>query len=95
MEMAVGKVTLSSIGKLQGWCWDSALTGFGVRKQTNGTFYYVRYRMNGKQTVRSIGRHGHLTPETARQRARQLLGTVALGTDPFAKPLDSEALVLT
>jgi integrase len=35
--------------------------------------------------VRSIGRHGPLTPDTARARAKQLLGTVAGGTDPFAQ----------
>jgi integrase len=85
MEMAVGKVTISSIAKLNGWLWDTHVTGFGARRQTNGTFYYVRYRHNGTQTVKSIGRHGPLTPDTARARAKQLLGTVAGGTDPFAQ----------
>jgi integrase len=88
--MAVGKVTISSIAKLDGWLWDTHVTGFGARRQTNGTFYYVRYRHNGSQTVRSIGRHGPLTPDTARARAKQLLGTVAGGTDPFAQTLSGE-----
>jgi hypothetical protein len=88
--MAVGKVTISSIAKLDGWLWDTHVTGFGARRQTNGTFYYVRYRHNGQQTVRSIGRHGPLTPDTARARAKQLLGTVAGGTDPFAQSLVGE-----
>ena len=89
--MATGKVTISSINKLQGWLWDTQCVGFGARRQTGGLFYYVRYRHNGKQTVHSIGRHGSAwTPETARARARQLLGTVALGTDPFAQPLSAE-----
>ena len=92
--MATGKVTISSINKLQGWLWDTTCVGFGARRQTNGLFYYVRYRHNGTQTVRSIGRHGSAwTPETARVRARQLLGTVALGTDPFAQPLSAEGFV--
>ena len=56
--MTTGKVTISSIAKLDGWLWDTHVTGFGARKQTNGTFYYVRYRHNGTQTVKSIGRHG-------------------------------------
>src|SRR5262249_41036828 len=64
--------------------------GFGARRQTNGVFYYVRYRHNGQQTVKSIGRHGPLTPDTARARAKQLLGTVAGGTDPFARALAGE-----
>ena len=91
--MSVGKITLSSISKLDGWLWDQSCVGFGARRQTDdrGTFYYVRYRFQGKQMVRSIGRHGHLTPETARARAKQLLGTVALGTDPFAQSLSAEA----
>jgi len=89
--MATGKVTIASINKMQGWLWDTQCVGFGARRQTNGLFYYVRYRHNGKQTVHSIGRHGSAwTPETARQRARQLLGTVALGTDPFAQTLSAE-----
>ncbi|HYP10822.1 MAG TPA: Arm DNA-binding domain-containing protein, partial [Xanthobacteraceae bacterium] len=85
--MAVGKVTISSIAKLQGYLWDTFVTGFGARKQTNGTFYYIRYRHNGAQTVRSIGRHGPLTPDTARAKAKQLLGVVAGGIDPFAQAL--------
>jgi len=89
--MATGKVTISSINKLQGWLWDTTCVGFGARRQTNDIFYYVRYRHDGKQTVHSIGRHGSAwTPETARARARQLLGTVALGSDPFAQPLSAE-----
>jgi integrase len=88
--MAVGKVTISSIAKLQGWLWDTHVTGFGARRQTNGTFYYVRYRHNGQQTVHSIGRHGPLTSDTARIKARQLLGLVAGGTDPFAQTLAGE-----
>jgi integrase len=90
MEMATGKVTISSISKLDGWLWDTHVTGFGARKQTNGTFYYVRYRHNGTQTVKSIGRHGPLTPDTARAKAKQLLGTVAGGIDPFAQALSGE-----
>jgi len=89
-ELSVGKVTISSINKLQGWLWDTHVTGFGARRQTNGTFYYVRYRHDGQQTVRSIGRHGPWTPDTARARAKQLLGTVAGGIDPFAQALSGE-----
>jgi integrase len=89
--MAVGKVTISSIAKLQGWLWDTAVNGFGARRQTNGCFYYVRYRHNGVQSVHSIGRHGALTPDTARAKAKQLLGAVAGGNDPFAQALGEES----
>jgi integrase len=93
--MAVGKVTISSLAKLQGWLWDTHVTGFGARRQTNGVFYYVRYRHNGQQTVHSIGRHGPLTPGTARARAKQLLGAVAGGIDPFAQALAGEGFSTT
>ena len=90
--MATGKVTISSIAKLNGWLWDQTCVGFGARRQTNkGVHYYVRYRHNGTQTVRSIGRHGSpWTPDTARARARELLGVVAGGNDPFAQSLTDE-----
>src|SRR5215467_13618936 len=83
--MAQGKITISAINKLNGWLWDIAVIGFGARRQTNLVHYYVRYRVNGTQVVRSIGRHGALTPDTARAKAKQILGTVAGGVDPFAQ----------
>jgi integrase len=89
-RMAVGKVTISALAKLDGWLWDTHVTGFGARRQTNGVFYYVRYRHAGQQTVRSIGRHGPWTPDTARAKALQLLGEVAGGSDPFAQELAGE-----
>jgi integrase len=89
--MATGKVTIGSLAKLEGWLWDTQCVGFGARRQRDGVFYYLRYRHNGAQVMRSIGRHGSpWTPDTARNRARELLGTVAGGADPFAQPLASE-----
>ena len=88
--MAQGKITISSVNKLQGWLWDVAVIGFGARRQTNLVHYYIRYRHNGQQVVRSIGRHGAFTPDTARAKAKQLLGVVAGGTDPFAQALSGE-----
>jgi integrase len=65
--------------------------GFGARRQTNGVFYYLRYRHNGSQIMKSIGRHGSpWTPDAARNEALRLLGTLAGGDDPFAKPLAAD-----
>jgi integrase len=90
--MATGKITITSLRDLQGWLWDTTCVGFGARRQTNGLFYYVRYRHNGQQTVKSIGRHGApWTPDTARARAREFLGVVASGADPFAAALVGDA----
>jgi integrase len=90
--MAVGKITISSVGKLNGWLWDSTVIGFGARKQTRHVHYYVRYRHGGGQVIKSIGRHGApWTPDTARNKARELLGVVATGVDPYAQALSGES----
>src|SRR6516165_915326 len=90
--MAQGKVTITAITKLNGWLWDTTCVGFGARRQTNGLFYYVRYRHGGQQTLRSIGRHGApWTPDTARAKARELLGVVAGGNDPFGLTVVGDA----
>ena len=88
--MAVGKVTNASIAKLDGWMWDHKLVGFGARKQIKGVHFYVRYRLDGTQIVKSIGRLGPWTCDTARTEAKRLLGIVASGVDPFAQSISSE-----
>ena len=87
----IGKITLAKLNGLEGWLWDEKVCGFGVRKQRRGTFYYVRVRHQGRQIMRSIGRHGSpWTVETARAKALELLGTLASGSDPFAETLAGE-----
>jgi integrase len=89
--MAVGKVTVSSLAKLDGWLWDRSCQGFGARRQRNSVFFYVRYRLNGSQVVKSIGRNGSAwTCDTARSEAKRILGIVASGVDPFAQSLSGE-----
>jgi integrase len=89
--MASGTITVSKLNSLQGWLWDDRVIGLGVRKQVKGCFYYLRVRHNGSQMMRSIGRHGSpWTPDTARNEARRLLGTLATGTNPFAETLSAE-----
>ena len=86
--MATGKITIASLRDLQGWLWDDRVIGFGARRQAKGVFYYLRYRHNGSQIMKSIGRHGSpWTPDTARNEALRLLGTLVGGGDPFAKPV--------
>src|SRR5882724_1645287 len=82
--MAKGNITKTAVDRLvEGWIWDTGVNGFGVRRQTNGAFYYLRYRVAGRQRMQSIGRHGSpWTPDTARREALRLLGLVATGTDP-------------
>jgi integrase len=64
--------------------WDSQLKGFGLRVAQTGTkTYFVRYRVRGaRRRLVVLGRHGILTPDEARNRARVILGVVAAGQDP-------------
>jgi integrase len=65
--------------------WDSAVAGFGARRQQSQAISYVLiYRTrDGRQRWHTIGRHGApWTPDTAREEAKRLLGEVVKGIDP-------------
>jgi len=87
--MAVAKITNREVDRLAPGqvVWDTEVKGFGIRRQTtDAVFYLLRYRLNGKQSFYSIGRHGSpYTPEIARKEAKRLQGQVASGIDPFAE----------
>lgn len=71
--------------------WDTELKGFGLRVTPKSVkTYFIAYRANGggrnaPQKEFTIGRHGVLTPDQARDRARELLAGVRLGEDPQDK----------
>jgi integrase len=92
--MAVSKITIRTVEGLKpdSRVYDTVVQGFGVRRQKDGAYYYLRFRRNGVQYMRSIGRHGSpWTPDTARSEAQKLLGIAVGGDDPFAKPLATES----
>ncbi len=90
--MAVAKITKTEVDRLGPGevVWDTVVKGFGIRRHTTeDRFYLLRYRFNGRQTFKKIGRHGSigrnglsLTPDTARKEAKRLLGLVASDTNP-------------
>jgi integrase len=67
--------------------WDTAVPGFGARRQTGAVTYVLKYRTDGgRQRWHTIGRHGApWTPDAARKEARRLLAGVAQGADPAAE----------
>lgn len=67
--------------------WDSEMRGVGVRMMPTGVASYVlKYRnREGRQRKLALGRVGALTPEEARNLARQRLAEVAQGADPSAE----------
>jgi integrase len=71
---------------IDGYLWDDELSGFGLKITPAGAkTYLIQYRLGGRKgrTRRvTIGRHGVLTADQARIRAKILLGEVATGRDP-------------
>jgi integrase len=70
--------------------WDGgtgSVAGFCARRQKGpAVTYYVKYRTaNGRQRWQVIGRHGVLTPDEARDKAKAILGDVVDGVDPAAE----------
>ena len=68
--------------------WDTKVAGFGARRQkSEAVSFFLFYRTGeGRQRWQTIGRWGApWTPETARDKARELLGEVVKGSDPAAE----------
>lgn len=82
----IGMKTIEALGP-NSTVWDTAVTGFGARRQSGpGVAYVVSYRTaEGRARMQTIGRHGApWVPDTAREEARRILGDVARGKDPAA-----------
>jgi integrase len=74
---------------------DDELTGFGALcTKTGACSYFIEYRLGGRATAQkrmTIGKHGVLTPDQARQRAKEELGKVARGADVSQAKKDERA----
>ena len=89
--MATAKITKRSVdalkpGEKDAYLWDASLAGFGVKCTPTGhKVYLVQYRIGGRGSPTrriTVGPHGTLTPDKARQAAEKVLAGVKLGSDP-------------
>lgn len=79
--------------------WDNEVSGFGLKvTPAGGKVYVYQYRIaRPGQAERTsprrytIGKHGNLTPDQARKRAKELAGMVGRGIDPREQELDELA----
>lgn len=70
---------------------DTDLTGFGVRRQRDGAFYFLQKRIGNRVRWITIGPHGSpWTAETARKEAYRLLGQIAGGAPPQTRRQELE-----
>ena len=67
--------------------WDRQLPGFGVRVYPSGSkMYVVQTRARGKSTRVTVGRHGVLSAEQARQQAALFIARVKSGDEALPAP---------
>jgi integrase len=81
--------------KGQKFLWDSEVKGFGVRLHPSGRTYIVQGRVNGIDRRVSLGRHGILTIQEARKKAKTQLADMLAGIDPAVEKKKSIAFGLT
>ena len=100
-KAAITKRTVdrAKAGSRDQFIWDTSLAGFGLKiTPAGGKIYIFQYRIarpgeaSRTATKRyTIGKHGKLTPDQARKRAKELAAMVETGTDPRQAELDEYA----
>ena len=71
--------------------WDRDQPGFGVRVYASGAkVYVVQSRRRGKSVRVTVGRHGVITADEARQRASRIVNRIKAGEEPVAEPLPAK-----
>ena len=88
-EFRIGKRTVEALRVKRGDAvfWDRDLAGFGVRVHATGRkVYVVQTRGPGGPRRATLGRHGEMSPDEARIRARLAIDRMKRGEDPSPPP---------
>lgn len=100
--MPKARLTKSVIDKLpfqkagvQVCYFDETLPGFGLRVGATKKTFFVQKDINGKTTARTIGVYGILSPDQAREEAREKLYLLSKGIDPDEERRKARLKVLT
>lgn len=104
--MAASKINKSAVdqakpGERDAFIWDRDIPGFGLKvTPAGGKVYVFQYRIAApgeaaRTTAKryTIGKHGPLTPDQARKRAKELAALVTQGIDPRQQELDAKAAI--
>ena len=76
--------------------WDNDLPGYGLRVFPSGRkSYLVQYRHEGRTRRYTIGLHGPVTPEKARNKAMTLLGDIGEGADPSGDKASNKDITIS
>jgi len=89
----IEKLELPATG--QRLVWDSTLKGFGLRLTPTGRTYICQARVRGVTRRVTLGRHGIITLQQARQRAQRELSAMLDGRDPVAEKVRERSLAKT
>lgn len=79
----------------QTFVWDDEVRGFGLRLTPSAKAYIVQGRVKGIDRRVTLGRHGIITLQEGRQKARKELSRMTEGKDPVVEKKRAEAFALT
>lgn len=101
--MAIHKITKSYVDKQscttekskQEFHYDTELKGFGLRIGNKAKTYIAEAKVNGKTVRVTIGQHGRLTPDEARNIAKEKLALMSRDINPNAIDRENRLKLIT